>query len=296
MACINGNGRIMIRPYHQKESFMEQSLVSVVTIVFNDVAGIEKTIRSVVEQTYPNIEYIIIDGGSTDGTVDVIKKYNDKIAFWESKPDNGIYDAMNKGIMNASGKWINFMNSGDCFYDNQTIENCIECISTKSKNYKIAYGNFIWKNDHTENFVVAKSTIRLHYTMPSAHQSFLIDTQLHKKNLFDTGYKIAADFDFLCKMQHKGVRFLKMPVTISVYLAGGLSESMNDVKRKEFKEVFHKYNKSIQRFWYQHIVSLKLFDAGWRNYCFMNMIKRIIGEKNYEKAVAKIRPSKNRKS
>ena len=99
----------------------KQPLITVVTVVYNDVKHIEDTILSVVNQTYPNIEYIIIDGGSTDGTVDIIKKYADHIAYWVSEPDKGIYDAMNKGLKKATGEWVNFMNSGDCFAQSKTL-------------------------------------------------------------------------------------------------------------------------------------------------------------------------------
>ena len=85
--------------------------ISIVTISYNAITEIEKTILSVINQTYTNIEYIIIDGGSTDGTVNIIKQYVDKISIWKSEPDHGVYDAMNKGIKLASGEWILFMNN-----------------------------------------------------------------------------------------------------------------------------------------------------------------------------------------
>jgi glycosyltransferase involved in cell wall biosynthesis len=95
-------------------------------VSYNAVLTIEQTILSVINQTYPHIEYIIIDGGSTDGTVDIIKKYANRIAYWVSEPDKGIYDAMNKGIRTAKGEWINFMNAGDLFYSKDTLEKFTE--------------------------------------------------------------------------------------------------------------------------------------------------------------------------
>ena len=98
------------------------TLISVVTVSYNAVSTIEQTILSVINQTYPNVEYIIIDGGSTDGTVDIIKKYADKIAYWVSEPDKGIYDAMNKGGLKTTGDFIQFLNAGDWLENEHVIE------------------------------------------------------------------------------------------------------------------------------------------------------------------------------
>lgn len=100
--------------------------ISVVTVCYNAADTIEKTMLSVLNQTYHDIEYIIIDGGSTDGTVEIIRKYADRIAYWVSEPDKGIYDAMNKGIKVATGEWINFMNAGDSLFSRDTLQQFIE--------------------------------------------------------------------------------------------------------------------------------------------------------------------------
>lgn len=93
----------------------ELPLITVITVVLNGEGHLEETMQSVLNQTYPNVEYIIVDGGSTDGTLDIIRKYGDRIDYWVSEKDKGIYDAMNKGIKVALGSWINFMNGGTVF-------------------------------------------------------------------------------------------------------------------------------------------------------------------------------------
>lgn len=113
--------------------------ISVVTVCYNAADTIEKTMLSVLNQTYHDIEYIIIDGGSTDGTVEIIRKYADRIAYWVSEPDKGIYDAMNKGIKVATGEWINFMNAGDSFVNS----NVLDRLMNFHKDGLILYGNII---------------------------------------------------------------------------------------------------------------------------------------------------------
>src|SRR4051812_40289565 len=97
------------------------SKVSIITVVYNGATSLTKTIESVVAQTYANIEYIIIDGGSTDGTTEIIKQYEQSVNVWRSEKDKGVYDAMNKGAALATGEWLFFLNSGDCLIDKDTL-------------------------------------------------------------------------------------------------------------------------------------------------------------------------------
>ena len=116
------------------------TLISIVTVSYNAVLTIEQTILSVINQTYPNVEYIIIDGGSTDGTVDIIKKYANKIAYWVSEPDKGIYDAMNKGGIRATGTFIQFHNAGDWLENEYVVE---KIFKKNPKNVDVIYGDMI---------------------------------------------------------------------------------------------------------------------------------------------------------
>lgn len=110
--------------------------ISIITVCFNAVGVIEKTILSVISQTYNDVEYIIIDGGSTDGTLDIVKKYENYIAYWISEPDSGIYNAMNKGVKYATGLYCNFMNAGDFFINEKVLEN----IFTSNRNEDLISG------------------------------------------------------------------------------------------------------------------------------------------------------------
>ena len=116
--------------------------ISVITVVFNDVANIRTTIKSFFSQTWEDKEYIVIDGGSTDGTVDIIKEYADKLAYWCSEKDNGIYDAMNKGIVHATGDWINILNSGDYYASNDALNKVIT-LALDINSTDILYANSI---------------------------------------------------------------------------------------------------------------------------------------------------------
>ena len=168
-------------------------LISIITVVFNSKNLIEITIKSVLEQDYPNIEYILIDGVSNDGTIEKIKKYHNQITHFISEPDKGIYDAMNKGIFFANGDWINFLNAGDRFLSKHTIS---ELVSNIKKTSDIVYGSvgIIYPNFcRIENPGNLKNLWR---GMQFSHQSAFVRTELLRKNLFNIKYKIISDFIF----------------------------------------------------------------------------------------------------
>lgn len=185
--------------------------ISVVTVCFNAADLIEKTISSVAEQTYPDVEYIVIDGKSTDATTDIIRKYSDSISYWVSEPDNGIYDAMNKGISAATGDYIIFMNAGDSFTDSTVLEKVVPYLGS----HTIVSGR--WNRCYSDGKVkqaAPKKTESLKVEMPICHQATFIRLPYHKDNPFDTSFKLSADYDFFYKAWRHGETFSYLDETI----------------------------------------------------------------------------------
>ncbi len=198
-----------------------QPKVSIVTVVFNDVKHIEGTILSVTRQNYPNLEYIVIDGGSTDGTVDVIKKYADKIAYWVSEPDKGVYDAMNKGIKMATGEWLNFMNVGDRFAD----ENVLSKIFCRNYSENV---QFIYSDNYYEDSS-GHLTFATHEHMKTRilHQSAIYRRSLHTEHGYYCVTEKIIISDMLFFLQIPKENFYKTDVVISINQLGGMSSGAN---------------------------------------------------------------------
>lgn len=198
--------------------------ISVVTVCYNAIECIEDTILSVIEQTYENIEYIVIDGASIDGTVEVINRYRDKISYFVSEPDKGIYDAMNKGIKVASGDWINFMNAGDFFYQSDVLE---RVASEVNKNYGVVFGDLaIVKNGilYRESARPFYKKDKLQHYMGFNHQCTFVRLDLAKESPFDLRFKLAADYNMIIGIYKKGEQFKQLYIIIAQYLDSGLSE------------------------------------------------------------------------
>ncbi len=198
-------------------------LITVITVVLNAKNHIEKTIQSVINQTYPHIEYIVIDGGSADGTIDIIKKYEGKIALFKSEPDKGIFDAMNKGIDLANGEWINFMNAGDYFYTNDIIQSIFNKEETRQD---VIYGDsaasyYIGDRVFTKTRP-APEPENFWRTFP-CHQSEFYKTFILKKNKYFINEKGADAILRLDLYHNKKAGFKKINKIVSYYSGGGFS-------------------------------------------------------------------------
>jgi glycosyltransferase involved in cell wall biosynthesis len=195
-------------------------LITIVTVTFNTKKYIEKTIKSIVEQTYKHIEYIIIDGASTDGTIDLIKEYEDYIDYWISEKDNGIYDAMNKAIARASGRWIYFLNSDDVFYDKNTLEILSQYLSD---NIDILYGDLIYIENNKQRYLQPSGIKSIYQHPPAWHQGMIVKTDFHKNLPFDLKYKSCGDYDFMVRAYLQNAKFKYINIPFARYANNGFS-------------------------------------------------------------------------
>ncbi len=206
---------------------MGERKISVITACYNAASTIEQTIRSVLEQTYEHIEYIVIDGNSNDNTLDIIKRYQDKIDIVISEPDQGIYDAFNKGARLASGQYIHYLNADDYFLHSDVITQAVREMNHLPE-ADIYYGGIMFKNDITDYFSIlnrsisydefAKGLMLPHPAMFTRKETMLAE------GLFDTSYRIAADFELTAKIyKHHPERVIHFPVLMTVFRLGGIS-------------------------------------------------------------------------
>ncbi|MDE6860119.1 MAG: glycosyltransferase [Duncaniella sp.] len=219
---------------------MEKNLkISVVTVCYNAVDTLEETMLSVLNQTYPHVEYIVIDGGSTDGTVDIIKKYSDRLAHWVSEPDSGIYDAMNKGIRAATGDYINFMNAGDKFYNDNVITrilnyNCNADFLVGIAQYRKVNGKRIryWTPIHKHfEFSEIKNGHAVN------HQSSFIRRSLLTSG-YDINYRIIADDLFFIKsVVFEGATYQPLNIIVAIYDGFGISNNINTQRKIEAERI-----------------------------------------------------------
>ena len=216
-------------------------LYSIITINFNNCDGLRRTIESVVNQTNADYEYIVIDGGSTDGSVDVIQKYSDRISYWVSEKDDGIYNAMNKGVRHAHGEYCLFLNSGDSFYDKHVLNKNL----LSDNKSDIVVGRLVSDSDGRELFSPPSDDISMYYFYTSTlpHQASFIKTKLLKQYPYDESLKIVSDWKFFVEtiiFHHCKVGFIDVP--IAKFDMTGISTSNAsktwDEKMKVLRQMF----------------------------------------------------------
>ncbi len=204
-------------------------LISIITVVYNSEKYLENTILSIAEQNNDALEYIIIDGGSKDNTLNIISKHADHIQKTISEPDKGLYDAMNKGLQMAEGKYVWFINSGDKLYSDSTFTKLQEIIETQ--NFPdIIYGETIIIDENDEEIGLRRLKTPENLTWKSlinglvvCHQSFIVKRSI--ANTYNLNYKIAADYDWVLKGLKKATTVCNSKLILSRYLDNGLSKN-----------------------------------------------------------------------
>ena len=209
--------------------------ISIITVVYNNKETIRSAVDSVLNQNYDSIEYIVIDGGSTDGTVDIVKEYQDKISVFISEPDEGIYDAMNKGIALATGNVIGILNSDDFYIDEFVIEKVVK--EFEEKNVDSVYADLVYVEPKNLNKTVRYydsgnfNPSKFSYGWMPAHPTFFVKRKVYEKyGVFRTDLKIAADFDILARFLyiHK-ISYSYIKGALVKMRTGGVSTSFNSI-------------------------------------------------------------------
>ena len=220
-------------------------LITVITVVFNGEKHLEKAIKSVINQAYDNIEYIIIDGGSSGGTPDIIKQYESHIAYWVSEPDNGIYDAMNKGIKKASGEFIGMLNADD-WYEPEIIEKVADKIDSLEGDVEdrvIYCDSYNYDEELSPGNKIARKAGRKYWKgMTISHQAMFFHRSVYEKlGLYSLDYRFASDYEFFLRMIKAGIHFEKLDFHGINFRMGGVSTRYMNRSISEVSRIIRTY-------------------------------------------------------
>lgn len=209
--------------------------ISIITVCYNSAATIEKTLQSVAEQTYSNLEYIVVDGNSTDTTLSIIENNQKTITKWVSEPDKGLYDAMNKGITMATGDVIGLINSDDLFCDNKAIEKVMNVFLEHPKLDSVYADLYYVSQNNTDNVVrrwVTGAQKKFKYGWHPAHPTLYIKKEVYNKyGLFDLDYKLAADFEIMLRFleKYKISTYYLQEAFVKMRLGGATNKSLKNI-------------------------------------------------------------------
>ena len=236
-------------------------ILSVITIVYNNVKDIERTLLSVLNQTYPNIEYIVVDGLSNDGTLGVIMKYENRIAKFSSEKDDGIYDAMNKGLDLATGDYVIFMNSGDEFFDADTVA----AVFASGDDADIYYGETEMIDSSGLSLGQRRHKAPKQFTwrgfnlgMSISHQAIYIKRSLIEP--YDRKYQLSADIDWIIRAAKRAKKIVNVNGYVAKYLVGGMSKTKHRQSLAERFDIMKRHYGLIPTIFNHFIIAANL---GW---------------------------------
>jgi glycosyltransferase involved in cell wall biosynthesis len=257
--------------------------ISVVTINYNMGKELVGTIESVLSQDYANLEYIVIDGGSTDNSVDVMKRYPG-IDHWVSERDGGRYHAMNKGVQAATGDWVIFINSGDRFHDPSVVADVFR--DHDHAGAELVYGHVLrrYPAQEVERVILAQDLSTLPLRMPCSHQSLFARRSLLLEHPFSTELSIAADHDFMLRALMAGSRFEKVDRIISIFYTGGVSDRERLEALRQIHHVLRGLNLLSVRVRISHIIMIgrALFGARMKQVLPRRLTAWILKHKTFD--------------
>tara|TARA_B110000483_G_C18194720_1_gene542522 strand:- start:837 stop:1610 length:774 start_codon:yes stop_codon:yes gene_type:complete len=202
---------------------MNSPIVSIITIVLNRKEDLEKTLESITNQSFKDKELIIIDGGSTDGSLEVLDKYSENINILVSEKDKGIYDAMNKGVKLARGEWLSFMNAGDTYFNDKSLNDVFKKHYTDD--YDLLIGDTVISYKNFKKELKVKALNKIWKGARFIHQSVLIKRIFQLKNLYNIDNKISADFEFFYQTINAGSKIKILNQNVSIFQSGGISDT-----------------------------------------------------------------------
>lgn len=209
--------------------------ISIITINYNNKIGLGATIQSVKNQSFTDYEWIVIDGGSTDGSKDLIESNSDLFSYWVSEPDKGIYHAMNKGIAHAKGEWVLFLNSGDCLFN----DNVLDEVFSQEYLEDIVYGNRAVEKDggYEVNRYPEMVSLSFFYHYSLCHQATFYRRTLFEEVLYDESYSISGDWAYFLDLLFKGKGFRHIDTIVALYDTTGISSRYSEKQLREIERV-----------------------------------------------------------
>lgn len=265
--------------------------ISVITVCWNCVGEIEKTIKSVLAQTYSNMEYIVVDGASKDGTLEIINRYKDSISVLISEPDSGLYNAMNKGVKAATGQWCIFMNAGDIFASNNVLEEMFGSHQPRQCT-KVYYGNTTYVYENNDKVTLRAKPIfpEIQRCQPYCHQSVFFNVEQKKNPFFDEKFKIASDYNtsLWYYVTYGKNAFERTDFLVSEFSAfGGVSTLEKNFQRRWLENLdIWKHNRICwKRYWIERFKYFIIYQQPFS--IFKSMLKRYVKKSAFKDANAR---------